>query len=410
MILSGGSLLCLAAVSFIALFWQHDWPGRLGLIAGAIGFLQLAGAALNRGVREGWLAMASGRIAAPLLRRPRTAKVAALVVAGLLCAGSPLPTGEPSALGDMALARQGTPTLLFIPPGGGIDACSHGPSDGDTRWFGIAANATWRNIASFAATGSTYGGIEVLARRGDQLFFGYRSADLHWHTLRSVGDPGLVRGHPALVEWGDGRTDILSFVGLTPDAVRGVRVDIREDYRTPYPFRWFPGDLLAPQLGRVDAVAAVAIGDTDLFVVIRRGTELFAVRGRPSVHADGVKIRWGNPQRILPDVVAEGDPAMLMTDSIGRQQLVMIVPTLAGAAFLTGNGPAELRRTENVPLGGTVDTLTMIDAETSDGRVFWVVVRRGHDLYTIVRRASGKWNELIRLRCHHQERAEAVDD
>jgi hypothetical protein len=197
MILSGGSLLCFAVIALAAVFWQHDWPGRLGLIAGAVGFLQLAGAALNKGVREGWLATMSGRVAAPLLRRPRTAKVVVVIVAGLLCAGGPLAFGEPEAAGDLSLARQGTATLLFTPIGGGLDACSHPAADWHARWFGIAANTDWRHIASFAAVRSSYSGIEVLARRSDQLYFGYRSPDLHWHTLRSVDEPGRVRGRPA---------------------------------------------------------------------------------------------------------------------------------------------------------------------------------------------------------------------
>jgi hypothetical protein len=94
MILSAGSLLGLAVIALAAVFRQHDWPARLGLIGASIGFLQLAGAALNKGVREGWLATVSGRIAALLLRRPRAAKMIVIVVVGLLCAGGPLAYGE----------------------------------------------------------------------------------------------------------------------------------------------------------------------------------------------------------------------------------------------------------------------------------------------------------------------------
>lgn len=409
MILSGGSLLCLAVIALAAVFLQHDWPARLGLIGASISFVQLAGAALNKGVREGWLATVSGHIAAPLLRRPRAAKVIVIVMAGLLCAGGPLADGEPDAVGDVTLARQGTPTLLYTPPGGGLDVCSHAPADWSARWFGIAANASWKNIASFAAVGSTYSGIEVLARRGDQLYFGYRSPDLHWHTLRAVDVPGRVRGRPALVEWGAGRQDALSFIGFAPDAVRGVRVDVREDYRTLYPFRWFATDLLAPQLGRVDAVAAVVTDDAEVLVVIRRGPALFEVRGRPTVRADGVRIRWGDVQPILHEADATGDPTVLVTDSIGQGQLVMAVPTGDEAAFLTGRTDGTWDR-ESIPLGGAVDALTMIDAETSDGRVYLMVVRRERNLYTTYKATDGKWQKLTRLRCHHAERPARLDE
>jgi hypothetical protein len=340
-------------------------------------------------------------------------QITTIVAIGLMCAGTPAVQGKPQAAGDISLARQGTPTLLFTPLSGGLDMCSHSNGGWAGRWHGIDRNQAWTGIDSFAATGSSYNGIEVFARRGDQMFFGWRSGDLHWHTLRQIDDSGRVRGRPALVEWGDGNDKTRAFIGLVPDLLRGVRVYIRDDYRGRFTFRWADSAVKAPGLGRVDAVAATVLDAGEVLVIVQKGADLFRIEGRPVIGVPGLTIRWGTPLAVLDEqgkpVRASGSPAAVLTDTIGERTAVVVVPTDEHAVFMTATKTPRWA-SEQVPLYGAIDSLTVLDGENSAGRVFIVVGRRGRELVVSIRSPDRKWTKETALRCHHNEHLVPVDE
>jgi hypothetical protein len=350
-ILFGTIIIAVAVTIIVAGFFQDTWPNRIAMVIGGISILPVAGAALNRAAGSGWSAGLTGIIARPVGRQPRLFKAVATLIAALLCTGSLPAYGESIATGGVAAVRlQGAITLVFTPPGGGMSVCSHKFENWRKQWFGIVHNASWKKIDSYAAMSSSYNGIEVLARREQHLVFGWRDDRLRWHPLRKIADLTGPGGRPSIVEWRRQEGGALAFLGFAPDAT-GIRIFAREDYRTPFPFKWFAlRTLVLPGRGRIDAVGVTILDDERLLLVARRGRALVEAIGTPKAERDGTTIGWSRPRSVLvvgAPIENPGDPTVIMTDSISRGDIVMAVPDSGGVRLLTRSADGRWKN-ENV--------------------------------------------------------------
>ncbi|MET0419972.1 MAG: hypothetical protein ABW022_28500 [Actinoplanes sp.] len=398
-------MLSAAAVAVVvAGFFQDSWPNRIAMMIGGIGILPIAGAVLSKAAGSGWFGDLTSRVSRPFARRPRLFKATATVVVALVCSGSVSAYGEPIAVGDIAAVRvHGATTLVFTPPGGGMAACSHKNKDWRKRWFGIAHHRSWQKIDAYAAMSSNYGGIEVLARRGKQLMFGWRDNELRWHPLRRVDNLSVASGRPALVEWGAARDETRAFLGFVPEG-KNIRVHAREDFRTAYPFRWFRLKPIAvPGPAPVDSVTATVLDDNHLLLVVRSGSRLVELTGEPKLKPGGMTIRWSAPKVIRPAGVAvidPGDPDLILTDSISQGDIVMAVPESEGVLLLSKSAAGSWAA-EKVPVDGPVDSLALVDAVDASGRTLVLVFRRAINLHQIYRSDDGRWHGPLELKCHH---------
>lgn len=122
-----------------------------------------------------------------LFRRPKRAfQTVLIILVTFACSGGSVEsTWIPSAAGDVVFAKDGAGiSIIFAPAIGGLAVCSKVGAKWEARWFGASFNRHWHKIDSFNAFRSSYSGFEVIARRGEGLYFGYRDNGLKWHPLR----------------------------------------------------------------------------------------------------------------------------------------------------------------------------------------------------------------------------------
>jgi hypothetical protein len=403
-ILFGTIVIAAAVAVIVAGFLQDTWPNRIAMVVGGISILPVAGAALNRAAGSGWFADLTGIIAGPVARRPRLFKGVATVILALLCTSSLPAYGEPISAGEVAVVRvQGAITLVFTPSGGGMSACSHKYENWRKQWFGIVHNASWKKIDSYAAMSSSYDGIEVLARQGQHLVFGWRDNHQRWHPLRKIANLTKRSGRPSIVEWGRQEDGPRAFLGFVPDGT-GIRVFAREDYRTPFPFKWFTlSPLVLPGSGVVGSVSATVLDDERLLLVARRGTALVEVIGRPKAEPGMMTIAWSEPKaiRVVGDPIkSSGDPTVILTNSISQGDVIMAVPDSGGVRLLTMTADGRWKN-EKVSVAGPVDSLSIIDAFDADGSNLVLIYRKKYNLQVMYRSDGGNWTGPLELKCHH---------
>ncbi|XVV10012.1 hypothetical protein ACQP2X_34920 [Actinoplanes sp. CA-131856] len=321
----------------------------------------------------------------------------------LVCAGDTASrTSLGAVVGASLMFEASGPVVVFGRASDGVGYCSRPDQDWKSRWHGPNVSPNWRRLDDLTAFASSYRGLEVIGRRGDRLFFGYRDGDLAWYPLKLVGDG--VRGQPAAME-DDASPGKLRFLAFAPAESGGVKIFERTDYKDSWPFPWYERSTLVPEVGAVDGVAVGKDRNGSLVLLLRSGSKLLETHRAPTPVSADIGRGWSKPRplRITAGTVPApaGNPTPAAVDDISTTSaLRFAVPAVDGVALLSTPDIAKGWTVETVPLSSPPTAAARLDTTNDDGyRTTVVVFVRNKILEQVWRDEKTTWSAPAPVSC-----------